>query len=116
MDEKVVRIVQSPANPHVELACGVALTVVPPYCDRSVTVQVVRHRTESLESRQWMRTHWLPDTVTVTLDLESKPESAMIFDDWKVTLRLLGIGEAGDEPSVRTYEFRVTGAAPTPKE
>ena len=117
MEQKVVKIIHSPARPRVEVACGVALTVVPPYSDRSVKVQAVRHRTDTIESRQGLRTRELPDTVTVTLDLASRPEAPLFFDDWKATLRLLSVGEAaGNDPGARVYEIQVTGTAPAPKD
>ena|SRR5438128_10583886 len=117
MEQKVIKITHSPARPRVEVVCGVALTVVPPYSDRAVKVQAVRHRSDTVESRQGMRTRELPDTVTVTLDLASRPEAPLFFDDWKATLRLLSVGEAaGNDPGARVYEFHVTGAAPPPRD
>ena len=110
MEKKVLKIFHSPANPHVEVTCGVALTIVPPYSPQRVTVHVARRRTDSFESHLGMRTRQLPDAVTVTLDPAFKPESTMIFDDWKVTLRLLSLGEEGAEPGSRAYEFHVIGA------
>lgn len=111
MEQKVVKMMHSPTNPRVEVACGVALTAVPPYSPQRLTLQVVRHRTDTLESRQAMRTRQLPDTVTVTLDPAFQPQGTVIFDDWKVTVRLLGLSEVESEPGAREYELHVTGAA-----
>ena len=118
MEKKVVKVMHSPAHPRVEVVCGVALTVVPPYLPRTVNVQVVRHRTDTVESRQSMRTRQMPDTVTVTLELATRPEAPVFFDDWKTTVRLLGVTEASatDDPGARVYEFQVTGAAPRSKD
>ena len=69
----------------------------------------------------------LPGGLVVTMDgrqgmealrtIAPRRATPVHFDDWKVTIRLLGVGAvAGPDPEARAYEFRVTGAAPPPRE
>jgi hypothetical protein len=115
---KTIRIVDSPSQPGMEVAFGIAFQVRSPRSDHSITVMInpavddyqeQQEPTPGIEVRQVSLMHTTSETQTFLFDLDGSPAHTTYISGQRYDIRLLKVGKVNEDgKDWPTYEFTVT--------
>ena len=114
---KLIKIVQSPFNPALEVVEDIVIKLHFPYSESSVTVQInpnTQHYkenadTENAKVRQVMMSTTTDQTKTLTFDIEKNRKQNINIEDSNYEIELMNIGKENiEDKEYLFYEFNVT--------
>lgn len=114
---KIIKIVQSPYNPALEVVEDIVIQLHVPYSDKSVTIQVnpniqdyqEKADTENVQVRQVIETIPTDQTKVLSFDFDNNKKHSINIEGCDYKIELMNIGKENiQDQDFPFYEFDVS--------